>query len=202
VEGPVPAAVLDAVSKYEADLLVLGTQGVHRGLEHLLIGSNTEALMLRSTCPTLTIGPHVLAGIDHNSHFKKIVYVSNFRPASADAAPFALKLSQTLSTALEIYQVVRDAEHAEKEPHVKEMVDSYCSRLRSFAPDVKEEWCSPEFQMARIISPEAVMEKSLDPSILMVLGTHQLPLLERHLRTSYPYRLLTNAVCPIVTVRS
>ncbi len=202
VEGPVPAAILHAVDQYKADLLVLGTQGVHRGLEHLLIGSNTEALMLRSTCPTLTIGPRAFAGVDRNSHFRKVVYVSNFRSASAGAAPLALKLSQVLSAEIEIDQVVRDAEEENKIVHVKEMVEEYCSRLRSFAPEVKEEWCNPEFQMGRIISPEAVMEKSMDPSILMVLGAHHSPLLERHLRTSFPYRLLANAVCPIVTVRS
>ncbi len=202
VEGSVPDAILHAVDQYKADLLVLGTQGVHRGLEHLLIGSNTEALMLRSTCPTLTVGPHVLAGVDLNSHFKKVVYVSNFRPASAAAAPFVLKLGQTLSTEIEVCQVARDVEQEDKKTHLKEMAEEYCSRLRSLAPDVSEDWCSPEYQMGRIISPETVSEKSMDPSVLMVLGAQHSPLLERHLRTSFPYRLLANAACPIVTVRS
>lgn len=68
IEGTAPNTILDAVDKYKADLHVLGTQGVYRGLGHLPIGSNTEALILRSTCATLTIGPHVLAGVDPNSH--------------------------------------------------------------------------------------------------------------------------------------
>lgn len=202
VEGPVPDAILHAVDQHKAGLLVLGTQGVHRGIGHLLIGSNTEALMLRSTCPTLTVGPHALAGVDLDSHFKKVVYISNFRPASANAAPFALKLSQSLSTEIEIHQVVRDLESEDKKADLKERVEEYCSRLRSFMPDVSENWCNPEFQMGRIITPEAVMAKAMDPSVLMVLGAQHSPLLERHLRTSFPYRLLANAVCPIVTVRN
>jgi nucleotide-binding universal stress UspA family protein len=202
MEGPVPNAILDAVNKYNADLLVLGTQGVYRGLGHLLIGSNTEALMLRAPCPMLTIGPHVLAGVDANSHFKKVVYVSNLRPASAAAAPFALRLSQALATEIEIYQVVKEPVHDEKEVHLQGMIEEYCSRLRALVPTVKDEWYSPEYQMSRIISPQAVLEKSLDPSVVMVLGVHDAPILERHLYTSYPYRLLANAVCPIITVRS
>jgi nucleotide-binding universal stress UspA family protein len=202
MEGPVPNAILDAVNKYNADLLVLGTQGVHRGLGHLLIGSNTEALMLRAPCPMLTIGPHVLAGVDAKSHFKKVVYVSNFRPASAAAAPFALRLSQALETDIEIYQVVKEPVHEGKEVHLKGMIEEYCSKLRPLVPTVKEEWCSPEFQIGRIISPQKVLEKSQDPSVVMVLGVHDAPILERHLYTSYPYRLLANAVCPIITVRS
>jgi nucleotide-binding universal stress UspA family protein len=206
VEGPVATAVISAVEKFKADLLVLGTQGVHRGLEHLLIGSNTEALMLRCPCPTLTIGPHVLAGIGFDSPFKKVVYISNLRPAAACAAPFAFQLSQNLAIDIEIHQVVRKTieKEVEKhiEDHIKERLADYCSKLRGLRPSVPEEWCTPEFEMSRIIPPQAVLEMSHDPSVLMVIGVPNEPFIERHLHTSYPYRLLANAACPIITVRS
>jgi nucleotide-binding universal stress UspA family protein len=202
VEGSVPDAVLNAVSKFKADLLVMGTQGVHRGLGHLLIGSNMEALMLRSPCPTLTIGPHVLAGVNLDGRFKKVVYISNFRPASAAAAPFALQLSQMLASSIEIHQVVKTRELKENPEQLRGIAEEYCSRLRSFAPDIRDEWCDPEFQMKQIITPEEVLQKSLDPTVLMVVGAHSAPTLERHFHTSYPYRLLANAACPILTVRS
>ena len=202
VEGAVPDAVLDAVSKFKADLLVMGTQGVHRGLGHLLIGSNTETLMLRSPCPTLTIGPHVLAGVNLDGRFKKVVYISNFKPASAAAAPFALQLSQMLASSIEIYQVVKTQELKENPTQLRGIAEEYCSQLRSFVPDIKEEWCDPEFQLKQIITPEEVLQKSLDPSVLMVVGAHSATILDRHFHTSYPYRLLANAACPIITVHS
>jgi nucleotide-binding universal stress UspA family protein len=202
VEGPVPDAILDAVSKFGADLLVMGTQGVHRGFGHLLIGSNTEALMLRSPCPTLTIGPHVLAGVNLEGRFSKVIYISNFTSASAATAPFALRLSQLLAKGIEVYHVVKDFERKEQSAHLKEVVEAYCSQLSSYAADIAEEWCDPAFQMNRIISPEDVLKKSLDSSALMVVGAHVAPTFERHLHSSYPYRLLANAVCPIITVRS
>jgi len=202
VEGPVPDAILDAVSKFGADLLVMGTQGVHRGFGHLLIGSNTEALMLRSPCPTLTIGPHVLAGVNLEGRFSKVIYISNFTSASAATAPFALRLSQLLAKGIEVFHVVKDFERKEQSAHLKEVVEAYCSQLSSYAADIAEEWCDPAFQMNRIISPEDVLKKSLDSSALMVVGAHVAPTFERHLHSSYPYRLLANAVCPIITVRS
>jgi nucleotide-binding universal stress UspA family protein len=202
VEGAVPDAVLNAVRNFKADLLMMGTQGVHRGLGHLLIGSNTEALMLRSPCPTLTIGPHVLAGVNLDGCFKKIVYISNFKLASAAAAPFAVQLSQVLASRIEIYQVVKTQELKENPAQLQGIAEEYCSQLRSFVPDISEEWCDPEFQLKQIITPEEVLQKSLDPSVLMVVGAHSAPTLERHLHTSYPYRLLANAACPIITVRS
>lgn len=206
VEGPVAEAITSTVSNFKADLLVLGTQGVHRGLGHLLIGSNTEAMMLRCPCPTLTIGPHVLAGIGLDSPFKKVVYISNLRPAAACAAPFAFKLSQDLAIDIEIHQVVRKAMEGEAEvrieDHIKERLAEYCASLRELRPSVPEEWCNPEFEMSRIIQPQAVLEMSHDPSVLMVVGVPNAPFIERHLHTSYPYRLLANAACPILTVRS
>ncbi len=42
----------------------------------------------------------------------------------------------------------------------------------------------------------------MDSSVLMVLGVPDSPFVERHLHTSYSYRLLANAAYPIITVRS
>lgn len=202
VEGPVPDAILNAINKFGADLLVMGTQGVHRGFGHLLIGSNTEALMLHSPCPILTIGPHVLAGVNIEDRFSKVIYISNFTSASAAAALFALRLSQLLAKGIEVYHVVKDFERKEQSAHLKEVSEAYCSRLMSYAASIAEKWCDPAFQISPIISPEDVLKRSLDSSALMVVDAHGAPTFERHLRTSYPYRLLENAVCPIITVRS
>jgi nucleotide-binding universal stress UspA family protein len=60
--------ILKAVSVHRADLLVLGVHGVHRGAEKLLLGSNTEKILLSSTRPTLTVGAHVLAGFSVALH--------------------------------------------------------------------------------------------------------------------------------------
>lgn len=200
VEGSVPNAVTEAIHKFNADLLVMGTQGVHRGLGHLLIGSNTEAMMLRSPCPTFTIGPHVLAGVGLDSRFKKVIYLSNFSAASAAAAPYALQLNRCLGGGIEICQVVRAREEKEKTGKLKALVERYCERLKCYGSEVKEEWCEPEFELGRIISPDEALEESLDPSILMVVGAPEMTTLRRHLSASFPYRLLANAACPILTV--
>jgi hypothetical protein len=137
-----------------------------------------------------------------DSRFKKVIYISNFRPAAAAAAPFALQLNQFLGAGIEIYQVVKDKEQKEKSGQLRGMINDYCGRLQCFRPNIKDEWCDPAFEMERIISPEQVLEKSLDPSVLMVVGAAETATLNLHLYTSYPYRLLANAACPILTVHS
>ncbi len=88
VEDGIPCEiVLGAVASHRADLLVLGVHGVHRGIAHLLVGSNTETILLSAKCPTLTVGPHVPGGIDLTLHLEEILYFSDFTPEAAVAAP-------------------------------------------------------------------------------------------------------------------
>jgi nucleotide-binding universal stress UspA family protein len=53
VEGSIPEAILDAVGT--DDLVVMGTHG-RTGLSHLLLGSITEKVVRKATCPVLTVG--------------------------------------------------------------------------------------------------------------------------------------------------
>jgi len=81
VEDGTPCQViLDAVKAQAPDLLVIGVHGVHRGVGHLLIGSNTEKILLSVSCPTLSVGAHVLAGIDLHLKLNRIVYCTDFTP--------------------------------------------------------------------------------------------------------------------------
>jgi len=82
--------ILGAVASCQADMLVLGVHGIHRGLSHLLIGSNAERILMSATCPTLTVGAHALAGVELGFHPKEILYYSDLSPAPAAAAPYAL----------------------------------------------------------------------------------------------------------------
>jgi nucleotide-binding universal stress UspA family protein len=98
VEDGIPyEVVLRAVDHHAANLLVLGVHGIHREVEHLLIGSNTERILLSTNCPTMTIGAHVLSGVDPKLHFKEILYFSDFSPEATAAAPYAALPRQRIS---------------------------------------------------------------------------------------------------------
>ncbi len=201
VEGTVPKAILRAVSENNAGFLVVGTQGVHGGLSHLLIGSNTEALMLASPCPTLTVGPHVRGETGLRLGFAKLVYISNLTMASAAAAPFVNAFSRDCSAPIEIYQGLSDAVRNDT-ARLQQMASDYCGALKALCPEIDREWHSPEFQLSRIRPGEAVLASSNDPSGLIMLGVQPASYLGRPLHTSFAYRLLATAACPILTVPS
>jgi nucleotide-binding universal stress UspA family protein len=61
IESFVTTAISKTLTERSTDLLVIGTEGTHEGIVHLLLGSNTEALMLGSLC-RIRSGSSVVSG--------------------------------------------------------------------------------------------------------------------------------------------
>ena len=57
VQGSAVEVILDEASKLNADLIVVGSHG-HGAVYHLLVGSVSEGVLHRSTCPVLIIPTH------------------------------------------------------------------------------------------------------------------------------------------------
>lgn len=100
VEGVPSTAFLEATRAECFDLLVIGVHGIHRGLSHLLLGSNTEKIVLAAPCPTLTVGAHVRAGLDLHLNLETVVYLAN--ASSGDSgADCAQQLASSYKVPLE-----------------------------------------------------------------------------------------------------
>ena len=200
-QGPVADTVLKTTQRLNADLLVIGTHGVHRGLDHMLIGSNTEAILLGAHCPTLTIGRHVLGGVKLDIEFNKILYMSDFTPEAAAAAPIALLLGKEFNAPVDVCHLMPI--DAEDDPELRaQLAAEYCERMTKILPGKEHEWCVPAFQLDRSMMIDQVLERAkANDAGLIVLGVKTASQLGRHLQTSVAYQLLAKAPCPILTVR-
>lgn len=201
-EGPPSEMILKAVSFYKADLLVLGVHGMHRGLAHLLIGSNTEKILLSAGCPVMTAGAHVLAGIDLKLQPKEILYVSDFTPQAALAAPYALLFGEHFQVPVDVCQLM--PETTEGNPDLRQkVVDEYCGMMsRVISEPLYSKWCSHAFHLEHGRELNQIVERaSKQLAGLIVLGVHTQSLLGRHLHTSLAYQLLAKAACPVFTIR-
>jgi hypothetical protein len=105
-----------------------------------------------------------------------------------------------LASTIDLYPVVSDVDQMDKEPFMQGVVTEYCSLLGTQELAVGENWGNADFQMRRRIEPAQVLEKSLDPSVVIVLGADDALLLRHHLHTGYLHRLIANAMCPIITI--
>jgi nucleotide-binding universal stress UspA family protein len=202
VEDGVPyKVVLDAVRRLQTDLLVLGVHGIHRGLEHLLIGSNTERILLAATCPTLTVGPHVMSGIDLKLHLEKVLYLSDFTPEAAAAAPYALMLGDAFGVPVDVCQLLPIA--AEGNPRLREeLAKDYCMTMKRVLNTEDSDWCLSAYQLDRSVAIDQILERAETQTAgIIVLGVNIKSHLGRHLHTSFAYQLLAKATCPVLTIR-
>jgi nucleotide-binding universal stress UspA family protein len=199
-EGEPCAAVLGSAVENHADLLVLGTHGVHRGLEHLVIGSNAEKILLSAQCPTLTVGKHVMAGIDLELSFNDILFVSDLSEEAAAAAAYAWAVAGDLGIGVTTLQIVPEGDGHNPEVR-KRRAEQFCSALAIEASIAANDWCTPEYHLDRTVSAEEVIrlaERCVNS--LLVLGVRAKSRVERHLHTSFAYELVVRAGCPIMSI--
>jgi nucleotide-binding universal stress UspA family protein len=202
VEDDIPRdAILHAVDDHSADLLVLGIHGVHRGLAHLVVGSNTERILCSATCPTMTVGAHVMAGVDPALHFKEIVYISDCTPEAAAAAPYAVFFGNEFHAPIDVCHLIPAA--AEDNPRLHlDLAEKYCEALRQVIPDTGPHWGEPSFHLERGMEADQIIDRAQNQSAgLIVLGVHTESHLGRHIHTSLAYQLLAKATCPVVSIR-
>jgi nucleotide-binding universal stress UspA family protein len=202
VEEGFPADIVtNACECYNADLLVIGIHGVHRGVDHLLVGSNTERILLATTCPVLTIGAHVLAGVDLDLHFPKILYFSDLSPEAVAAAPYAAFFGREFNAPIEVCQLLPDGADADDDS-TRELIDTYCAEIKDALGEARTDWCLPSVQLQRGMAVTQLIERAQSQHAgLIVLGVHTETHFGRHLHTSYAYRLLARATCPVLSVR-
>jgi nucleotide-binding universal stress UspA family protein len=202
VEDGLPCTViLQSCSTHSANLLVLGIHGIHRGLEHLLIGSNTEKILLSATCPTLTVGAHVFSGIDLTLHLNQILYFSDFTPEATAAAPYAIFFSKQFHAPIDV--CISMPPIAEDNPSLTtQLAETYSDSMKQVLQDIQPEWSTTAFQLEHGMEIDQIVERAQSEHTgLIVLGVHTESHLGRHLHTSFAYHLLANASCPVLTIR-
>jgi len=195
----VTAAIIKVLVERDVDLLVIGTEGLHTGINHLLLGSNTEALMLGAQKLILTVGPRVPEASEREIHYKRVIYISDFSIASTAAATYAFALGEAFGVETEIYQLASKAA-IQDPPTLKRAAALYSDLLRFANPHLPATWYDVDVQLSKIVSEDELRAITSEPSNLLVLGVQPASFLQRHLRTSLAYHLLAGARSPVLTV--
>ena len=201
-EGEACAAVLTSAADNRADLLVLGSHGIYRGLEHMLIGSNAEKILLSAQCPTLTVGRNVLAGIDLDLNFKKIVFISDMSPESISAAEYAVILGKQLDVQSEILQLAPDEIGFEPQ-RLNLDLERYCAELGRLSTFANHEWLNPAYHLQRMTSAKDVLQQAVNCNDgLFVLGVHSESRWKRHMHASFAFELVAKAGSPLLSIHA
>ena len=179
------------------DLVVVGTHG-RTGVSKLLMGSVAEKIFRQAPCPVLTVGPNVSGEPDSIADMRTILYPIDFTSKSLAAAPYAISLAQENGARLYLLHVTSSPVNAAVEA-------SLTSRLRTLVPPEARLWCEPKPYVESGDAAQKILDfaDELDAD-LIVLGTKQVARLvgaATHLGMAIAYKVVSQAVCPVLTVR-
>ena len=182
-------------------IIVLGTHGGGR-LERGIIGSIAEKILRSSQWPTLTVGPQVPPVSSQTFPFARILFATDFTVAAAKAAIYAVTFAEVFGAKIDVLNVIQDdgIEHPDR---LSDLQNRYFSALDGLVPQQAKEFCDPRTYVAVGRAHDQILEHIRERSIdLLVLGIRKTSHLSMEMRTSGAFRIIVDAACPVLTIRS
>ena len=200
-EGKIWEVMSDLIEQKEIDLVVLGTRG-RTGFGKTLLGSVAEQILRQSPCPVLTVGPHVNLWSEEYAKMREILYATDLVADFPMAAPYAVSLAQENQAHLVLLHVTED-------PKAGDLVDSpevvnvKERKLQQLVTQQAGLWCDPTY----VVEQGSAAEKILDVAKrrhtdLIVLGARPAKGLATHLNIGTVHKVVSQATCPVLTVRN
>jgi nucleotide-binding universal stress UspA family protein len=199
-EGNISEVISNLIQQKEIDLVVLGTRG-RKGLGKALLGSVAEQILRQASCPVLTVGPHVNLWSDEYAKMREILYATDLVTDTPIAAPYAISLAQENQAHLVLLHVIENP----KPGHLVDSPEGVNLKVRKLHQVVTEQaglWCEPTY----IVEQGPAAEKILDVAKrrhtdLIVLGVRPAKGLATHLNIGTVHKVVSQAMCPVLTVR-
>lgn len=213
LEAGQPVPHILAVAGVRADLVVMGTHGTS-GFEHLVLGSVTEKVLRKATCPVLTVPPRAPAA--SVLPFKRILCAVDFSESSLAAAKTAFALAQEADAQLDLVHVLDwpsdDAVGWSVEAPGGPIfdLDGYrqaletagASRLQALVPAEARTWCRPRTRVVHGKPHREILEvAAAEKTDLIVLGVRGRNAVDLAMFGSTTNQVVRGATCPVLTVR-
>jgi len=110
-EGIAADSILALAEAQEVDLIVMGTHG-RRGFDRLMVGSVTERVLRKASCPVLAVhkpSHDFLSSRGQDpAHLNRILFCTDFSENSRRALSYALSLTAEYNAELTLLHVLKD----------------------------------------------------------------------------------------------
>jgi nucleotide-binding universal stress UspA family protein len=192
--GQVLEVLREVIAEKEIDLLVIGTHG-RTGVDKVVLGSVAEAIFREAACPVLTVGPRAATDSHSTAELSRILYATDFSPESLAAAPYAISLAREHRAQLILLNCLEEG--GESRLMIRTLRD-----LVPFGADLRcEPICVAEQGPHGQKIPEACEAHGADLLVLGAAVEKNALARQLHFHRSALYKIITQATCPVLTVR-
>lgn len=201
VERGYPPTILpELIAMENVDLVVLGTHG-RKGFSKLFSGSVAEQIFRKAACPVLTVGPASKAVPPSKWTPTRVLLATDFSTGSSHALPYAVMLAEDSKAELILFHAAPLVPWEQQ----SEMSTYYHKRLQELLPSGRPPNCQVDLEVRFDLPAPAILslanEKQVD---LIVMGVHRtpVPVLDAHVPWTTACEVISDAHCPVLTVRA
>jgi nucleotide-binding universal stress UspA family protein len=215
-EGDTTREILDEAASVKADLLTVGTHG-RSGFERLFLGSVTEKLLRKASCPVLTVPCHTPDAVPASPElFKRILCPVDFSECSMAALQYAMSMAQENDAELVVLYVVPNdfvplpgQQPSNGLDHTISVADFFIRReeqvrrlLQEAVPETVRTYCKVETTMTHgKPSTEILRLADEHESDLIVIGVRGRGAADLAVFGSTTQHVVRQAMCPVLTIR-
>ena len=207
--------ILARASALGADMIVMGTHGAS-GFQHLMLGSVTEKVLRKASCPVLTVPPraHAPASLP----FTRILCPIDFSNPSLAALDWTWSLAQESQAAVTLLHVIEWPWEEPPAPPLDELPAHEAQKLADFRRELettsraKLESLVPLNVRARRPAASLIRHGKAHREVLaagaacqadlIVMGVHGRNVIDLSLFGSTTNQVVRAASCPVLTVRA
>jgi nucleotide-binding universal stress UspA family protein len=203
--------ILAQVAAAHADLLVIGSHG-RSGFERLLLGSVTEKLLRKASCPAMVVpkqAPDTI--VDEPVHYRKILCPVDFSDASIRTLGYATGLAREYGADLLVVHVIEVPPELHESPlspdfsveRVRAAAEANClRRLRALvSPGARQGWTVGTSVQEGVPYREVLKIASENKTDLIVMGVQGRGAIDLMVFGSNTVRVMRAATCPVLIVR-
>ncbi len=202
-EGTAPDCILSYAQKHNANLIVMGTHG-RRGYDRVVLGSVTNRVMRRASCPVLAICKPQQESITegherrHVHHLSRILFCTDFSDNSERALSYALSATDEYDAELTLLHVLEDIRNPSK---AQAAVATATGQLDKLVPAEIRKALKIKTAV-RVGKPyQQIIELALEGHIdMVVMGVRGRGAMDLAVFGSTTYRVLQLGPCPVLAV--
>lgn len=202
-QGNAPNCILSFAQKENMELIVMGTHG-RRGLDRLVLGSTTDRVMRKATCPVLVVSnasqKALDTGADGRHCLSRIVYCTDFSNNSERARAYAISLVAEYNAELTLLHVTENApDLARAEATIAERTQE----LDKLVADAERKNLNVR-SVVRFGKPyeEIVRYATEERASLIIMTARGGDAMDRAIFGSTTYRVIQLGPCPVLAVHT
>jgi nucleotide-binding universal stress UspA family protein len=200
-QGIAADSILALAEAQEVDLIVMGTHG-RRGFDRLMVGSVTERVLRKASCPVLAVhkpSHDFLSSREQDpSHLNRILFCTDFSENSLRALSHALSLTAEYNAELTLLHVLKDIPSGSS---IDEATATAMEQLDNLIPPEKPKAGRIKSIVRRGSAYEQIIQLALEAQTdVVIMAVRGRGALNAAVFGSTTYRVIQLGPCPVLAV--